>query len=574
MASIMDTLFGVSAERFQQERDAAAEAQALQYARLSPIEKASLGVQRGAYGLAGALGGALGGQDPELQRRTQAQQILGMIDPSKPETFFVAAQLAADRGDQQLAFGLRLEGDKYRQQKLIRDDEAARRLREKTALDQQTAARTIAQSAYQPGTPERAQMLDVQEREQMADQGTPMPENIAAVAPSFDIARVAPQLMGTAAGQAELERLQKAQTSVDEISANQLAAQLFNPDGTRNKAVETRLRASLAGQKILKSVAPETKVLKRGDNLATENPVTGAWNVVTLTGVVTTAPGANPITAMLVSGSISPTVRAYASELETQWPNLDADERRNELSKLATKNQTATTIAQKAAETKVGGSDKVQSSKVTPNGTTIIVMKDGTTRVVSATGENLTGQARADAIIASEQFGAETQGTRAQARVGGELTAKQVGTAFAEIGKIKKNIGNIDDAIKAIDDGANTGVIASKFPNITTASITLNNVRNQLGLDVIGSVTFGALSEGELNLALDTALPTTLAPQQLRKYLVEKKVAQEKLAGYLSKQISYLSKPGNNLAGWLEQTGNQGQSSLPPGVTVKKKESK
>ena len=205
MASIMDTLFGVSAERFQQERDAAADAQALQYARLSPIEKASFGVQRGAYGLAGALGGALGGTDPELQRRTQAQQILGMINPSNPETFFTAAQIAADRGDQQLAFGLRLEGDKYKQQKLVRDDEAAKRLREQTALRQQTEAQTLAQTAYQPGTPERAQMLDVQEREQMADQGTPMPENIAAVAPSFDIRRVAPQLQRLgAAGIAQL----------------------------------------------------------------------------------------------------------------------------------------------------------------------------------------------------------------------------------------------------------------------------------------------------------------------------------------------------------------------------------
>jgi hypothetical protein len=571
MATIMDTLFGVSAERFQQERDAAADAQALQFARLSPIEKASLGVQRGAYGLAGVLGGALGGQDPELQRRTQAQQILGMIDPSKPETFDMAAQLAADRGDQQLAFGLRLEGDKYKQQALVRTDEAKIRADRLLAENQALEARRIAQSAF---IPSEATLYG--EKTQFPirdDEGNLMP-GAGVTQPSFDIQRVAPQLLSTAAGQAELERLQKAQTSVDEISANQLAAQLFNPDGTRNKAVETRLRASLAGQKILKSVVPETKVFKKGDSLATQNPVTGAWDVATVTGVVTTAPGANPISAMLQAGSISPTVRAYATELETQWPNLDADERRNELSKLATKNQTATTIAQKAAETKVGGSEKVQSSKVTPDGTTIIVMKDGSTRVVSATGENLTGQAWADAIIASEQFGAETQGTRAQARVGGELTSKQIGSAFTEIGKIKKNIGNIDDAIKAIDDGASTGVIASKFPNITTASITLNNVRSQLGLDVIGSVTFGALSEGELNLALDTALPTTLRPQALKQYLTEKKAAQEKLVGYLSKQISYLSKPGNNLAGWLEQTGNQGQSSLPPGVTVKKKESK
>jgi hypothetical protein len=99
----------------------------------------------------------------------------------------------------------------------------------------------------------------------------------------------------------------------------------------------------------------------------------------------------------------------------------------------------------------------------------------------------------------------------------------------------------------------------------------LNNVRSQLGLDVIGSVTFGALSEGELNLALDTALPTTLQPKALRQYLTDKKAAQEKLVGYLSKQISYLSKPGNNLAGWLEEAGKQGQSGLPAGVTVKKK---
>jgi hypothetical protein len=37
-------------------------------------------------------------------------------------------------------------------------------------------------------------MIDPQEYQQMADQGTPMPENIAAVAPSYDISRVAPQL--------------------------------------------------------------------------------------------------------------------------------------------------------------------------------------------------------------------------------------------------------------------------------------------------------------------------------------------------------------------------------------------
>ena len=575
--NIVAGLFGLNPQMYGEQQRRSALQEGIDLAQLDPASRGAAMTYAGAKGLGGAIAGAMGVQDPQLQMITQQAQLLQGLDLRDPQSLANAAQQASQMGNAPLAMKLIELSDNAQ----IRLQQAQVRAQQMQTQKQTSLAQLVAQRAYQPGTPERPQMLDVQEREQMADQGTPMPENIAAVAPSYDIRRVAPELMGTSAGRAELKNLAEAQSFVEATSATQLASQLFNPDGTRNKAVEAQLRQSLSGQKILKSVQPETKILKKDDRLATFNQATGTYDVVTPTGVVPTPVGANPITAMLQSGSITPTVRAYAAELETQWPSLDADERRNELSKLATKNQTATKIAQKDAETKVGGNEKVQSSKVTPNGTTIIVMKDGTTRVVSATGENLTGQARADAIIASEQFGAETQGTRAQARVGGELTSKQVGVAFAEIGKIKKNIGNIDDAIKAIDDGANTGVIASKFPNITTASITLNNVRSQLGLDVIGSVTFGALSEGELNLALDTALPTTLRPQALKQYLTEKKVAQEKLVGYLSKQISYLSKPGNNLSGWLEQAGRQGQSNLPAsaadipsGVTVKKKEGK
>jgi hypothetical protein len=568
--SMVAGLFGLTPQAYQNQQYNQDLKRGTELAALDPGAAARANLMASVGQLGRGFAGALGVQDPQLQMITQQAQLLQGLNLRDPQSLEAAAIQANQMGNTPLAI------------KLFDLSDAARvRAQQMQAQKQVSLAQLVAQRAYQPGTPERPQMLDVQEREQMADQGTPMPENIPAVAPSFDIGRVAPELMGTSAGRAELKNLAEAQSFVEAASATQLASQLFNPDGSRNKAVEAQLRQSLSGQKILKSVQPETKILKKGDTLATLNQATGTYDVVTPTGVVPTPAGANPITAMLQSGSITPTVRAYAAELETQWPSLDADERRNELSKLATKNQTATKIAQKDAETKAGGGEKVQSSKVTPNGTTIIVMKDGTTRVVSATGENLTGQARADAIIASEEFGATTQGTRAQARVSGELTSKEVGAAFAQIGKIKKNIGNIDDAIKAIDDGASTGVIASKFPNITTASITLNNVRSQLGLDVIGSVTFGALSEGELNLALDTALPTTLRPQALKQYLTEKKAAQEKLVGYLTKQISYLNKPGNNLSGWLEQAGRQGQSNLPAsaadipsGVIVKKKEGK
>jgi len=109
MATIMDTLFGVSAERFQQERDAAADAQALQFARLSPIEKASFGVQRGAYGLASALGGALGGTDPELARITMRQQIAGQINPNDPTSVEQGISALSQAGDPQGAMMLQGE---------------------------------------------------------------------------------------------------------------------------------------------------------------------------------------------------------------------------------------------------------------------------------------------------------------------------------------------------------------------------------------------------------------------------------------------------------------------------------
>lgn len=61
-----------------------------------------------------------------------------------------------------------------------------------------------------------------------------------------------------------------------------------------------------------------------------------------------------------------------------------------------------------------------------------------------------------------------------------------------------------------------------------------NQIRNTLGLNVIGSVTFGALSEGELNLALSTALPGIRDKAKLREWVANKREASRKLRMELS----------------------------------------
>ena len=208
---------------------------------------------------------------------------------------------------------------------------------------------------------------------------------------------------------------------------------------------------------------------------------------------------------------------------------------------------------------------KVQSSNILPNGTVVYITTNGKTRVIGPDGVELTGQERVDAVREAEQFGADIQQLRSGARKAGEVGQTEAAKAFENVGKIRRNISNLDSAIAALDAGATTGVIASKFPNWKASTIELQNVQRQLGLDIIGSVTFGALSEGELSLALETALPLNMNEPQLKDWLIRKKTAQNKLADYITEQARFLSIPGRSLGDWLIQAEKRGQ---PSGMTA------
>lgn len=106
---IVQSLFGVTPQAYQQQQADMAGEQALQYAKLGPFEQANYAIGRGAYQLGGALGGALGGQDPQLQKISQRQALLGMIDPTNPDSYAQAIQAALQVGDNEAAYALRGE---------------------------------------------------------------------------------------------------------------------------------------------------------------------------------------------------------------------------------------------------------------------------------------------------------------------------------------------------------------------------------------------------------------------------------------------------------------------------------
>lgn len=112
---IVQSLFGVTPQAYQQAQQDRMDAQALQYARLDPFQQANFAIGRGASGLATAIGGALGGQDPELQRITMRQQIAGQLDPNDLSTFDRGIEMMRQGGDGQGAMMLTMEKDKARQ---------------------------------------------------------------------------------------------------------------------------------------------------------------------------------------------------------------------------------------------------------------------------------------------------------------------------------------------------------------------------------------------------------------------------------------------------------------------------
>ena len=164
---------------------------------------------------------------------------------------------------------------------------------------------------------------------------------------------------------------------------------------------------------------------------------------------------------------------------------------------------------------------------------------------------------------------AESEATIAQRRKFGEATgalrSKLIDKGFSTVQSINVNIRNLDKAIAAIDEGASTGVIESRFfPTIRKSTVLLEQIQSELGLDVVGGVTFGALSKGELDLALTVALPLGLQPPELRQWLEDKKSAQGKLRDYYAEQIDFLDQ-GGSVAGFLraqERSGTKNKQQL------------
>jgi hypothetical protein len=101
-----------SPQQYQQNQLAQFQNRAFQEVQLNPFQQAALGARTAGYQLGQGVGGALGGQDPQLQIISRRQALASQLNPNDPESYMKIAEIAAQSGDQQFAIAVADAGRK------------------------------------------------------------------------------------------------------------------------------------------------------------------------------------------------------------------------------------------------------------------------------------------------------------------------------------------------------------------------------------------------------------------------------------------------------------------------------
>ena len=191
-------------------------------------------------------------------------------------------------------------------------------------------------------------------------------------------------------------------------------------------------------------------------------------------------------------------------------------------------------------------------TKTFANGVVLQALPSGETVVRDATGQLVPADRRQAVLEEANRFERDQAGGVAGSRAAGTGAVALAREYYDKADGLSTSLGQIDEAVRLLDEGASTGRIASLLPSVRQSTIALENLQREMGLNVIQNTTFGALSNAEMNLALETALPTGLSPEELKAWLSRKREAQSKMLSYVRSAASYLYS-GGSIAGWIEE---------------------
>lgn len=108
---IVGSLFGVTPELYQEQRDQLARQRAVQLAQMAPLEQASYGAARAGQQFGGALASAMGVEDPTMRLYSQRNALAKQFDINTPQGLLQYSNALQEAGDVQ---GAAAAADRYR----------------------------------------------------------------------------------------------------------------------------------------------------------------------------------------------------------------------------------------------------------------------------------------------------------------------------------------------------------------------------------------------------------------------------------------------------------------------------
>lgn len=148
---------------------------------------------------------------------------------------------------------------------------------------------------------------------------------------------------------------------------------------------------------------------------------------------------------------------------------------------------------------------QVQSSQILPNGSTVQVFKDGSTRVTGPQGRVLKGQERQNAVEDAQEFGIDVQSRRAGGRTGATQTEQRAGALITRGIAAAESTATIRRALDLLDRVKTGGIAAISLATMQRLGIEgadEGELSNSLGKSVLSQLreTFGAaFTENEGN---------------------------------------------------------------------------
>ena len=129
---------------------------------------------------------------------------------------------------------------------------------------------------------------------------------------------------------------------------------------------------------------------------------------------------------------------------------------------------------------------------------------------------------------------AEIEGQALREKGNWELSIKKSEEAMNKADNARGMVDQYDIALKAAEqaqaEGTDVGgILKSRLPSFNEQTAAFRSAANTLGIGVINSATFGALSEKELQLAMSTAIDQNLYGQDLINHIKAKRAATQKL---------------------------------------------